>query len=576
MSSEGILSPDLLIGDEPDKAKRAQKWEAYLESLKSSLGLSDQGMIQLSANFGMNSGGQVMGEGRMIEKVSTGLSRLEDSIASPALMKGVDPAVLESIKVQIEQAKSVQADLAKDFTLTSPLSTGFVPFDLEAPSKHLTPRPTPLRNRIARVSGQGTSRRYKRLTGFTGTGTGGVGNTWPGITDTSTATFGSSLTLNRGPKISYASDEKTIPYKQFSLSDSVPWSAQFSGQGFEDIRQLSQTSVLYSSMLMEERMLLGARGTDSGFSGALAAPTSLSATARAAAPGEVGLTAGRYWIKVTTEGQFGESVLSASLNIDNVTSGQVVDITGTIPGGGLGMRVYAAQVAAAGADPGDTAKFFQGRTGYKTFSLGAASNVITTGVAASTITADTTAYATGYDGILSYLGDSTQSGYLIRLDAPFSSSNPGAEYQTAFASLYNSVKADPDEILFNGSDRKQLSDLLKTASSSNYRLTVSQSEIGGVTIGDVITAIQNEVTGKVVQMTVHPWLVQGNTPILSWTLPIPDTNVGNVFQVVNVQDYMSVQWPVVQFSYDVSSYWYGALICYAPAWCGLIQGIKQV
>jgi hypothetical protein len=240
------------------------------------------------------------------------------------------------------------------------------------------------------------------------------------------------------------------------------------------------------------------------------------------------------------------------------------------------MRVYAGQVAAAGADPGDALKYFQGRTGYKTFSLGAASDRLVTGAVASSVAADTTAYATQYDGILTYLGDSAQSGYISRLDAPFSSSNPGAEFQNVFVSLYNSVKADPDELLFNGSDRKQLSDLLKTASSANYRLTIQQSEIGGVVLGDVVTAIQNEVTGKVVQMTVHPWLVQGNVPVISWTLPIPDTNVSTVFAVANVQDYMSVQWPVVQFSYDVSSYWYGALLCYAPAWGGMIQGVKQV
>jgi hypothetical protein len=422
----------------------------------------------------------------------------------------------------------------------------------------------------------GTSRRYKRILGFSGTGTGGVADIWPGITDTSTATFGSSLTLNRGPKISYAADDQSRTYKQFSLSDSVTWSAQYSGQGYEDIRQLSQTSVLYASMLAEEKMILAGRGTDSGYVGALAAPTSLSATARAAAPGEVGLTAGRYWIKVTTQAQFGQSVLSASLNIDNVTTGQVVDITGTIPGGGLGMNVYAAQVAAAGADPGDAVKYYQGRTGYKTYSLGAAANVVVTGAIASTVTADTTAYATGYDGLMTVLGDSAQSGYVARLDAPFSSSNPGTEFQAAFVSLYNSVKADPDELLFNGADRKQMSDLLKTASSSNYRLTIQQSEIGGVTVGDVVTAIVNEVTGKTVNMSIHPWLIQGNVPIVSWNLPIPDTQVTNVFQMVNVQDYMSLQWPVLQLSYDMSSYWYGTMVCYAPAWGGMIGGIKLV
>lgn len=569
------LSPDVLFSDVTDPVERAKKFEEYKELLRQSNYESETGQIALAAGFGgFNGDGQVIGEGRLIEKVGSPMDRLDKALANPGLTKAMDPAVLEQLRSSIDGARGVQGGITKDLTLTSPLSTGFVPFDLEAPSKKLTPRPTPLRNRLPRTRGQGTSRRFKRLTGFSGTGTGGTTLVNPGITDSSTATFGSSLVLNRGPKINYAADEKVIPYMQFSLSDSVTWSAQYGGQGFEDIRQLSQTSVLYASMLAEERLLLGGRGTASPYVGALAAPTSLSAAARAAAPGETALQGGRYWIKVTTEAQWGESVLSASLDIDNVLSTQVVDISAVIPSGGPGMRVYAARVAAGGADPGDAAKFFQGRTGYQTFTL-TGSPLLLAAPAASSIVADTTAYATQYDGIMTYLGDSAQSGYLTRLNSTFSSANPGSEYQTAFASLYNSVKSDPDEILFNGSDRKQLSDLLKTASSSNYRLTIAQTEIGGVVLGDVVTAIQNEVTGKVCQMTVHPWLIQGNTPIISWTLPIPDTQVSNCWEVINVQDYMAIQWPVVQFSYDMSSYWFGTMTSYAPAWSGMLQGIKQ-
>ena len=182
---------------------------------------------------------------------------------------------------------ATQADLVKDLTLTSPLSTGYVAYDLEAPAKILAPRPTPLRNMIPRVKGIGTARRYKRITGFTGSGTAGLANLRPGITDTTSTTFG-SIGFNRGPKISYAGDEAAVPYLQFSLSDSVPWSAQFSGEGFQDIRQLSQTSLLYSSMLMEERLLLGGRGTASGFAGALSTPGTVTLTVRNANPGRPG------------------------------------------------------------------------------------------------------------------------------------------------------------------------------------------------------------------------------------------------------------------------------------------------
>ena len=62
--------------------------------------------------------------------------------------------------------------------------------------------------------------------------------------------------------------------------------------------------------------------------------------------------------------------------------------------------------------------------------------------------------AVDYDGILTICGGSN-SGYMKALNAVFSS-NPGDEYNVAFASLYDSVKADPDLILLNGNDRKQV------------------------------------------------------------------------------------------------------------------------
>jgi hypothetical protein len=212
--------------------------------------------------------------------------------------------------------------------------------------------------------------------------------------------------------------------------------------------------------------------------------------------------------------------------------------------------------------------FYDGRTGSLTFTVQGA---FPTTIAASTVTASS-AYANGYDGIMPIV-TGPNSGYTKNLNSTFNAVSPGSEFQTAFASLYDAVKADPDEILFNGTDRKNLSELLKNSSSNNYRLTLTQDEIGNAVMGSVITAIQNEVTGKVVPMTVHPWMPQGNTAILSYSLPIPDSQVSNVWSVVNVQDYMGINWPVIDFQYQMSSYFQGTFLCYAPAWNGSITGI---
>lgn len=513
----------------------------------------------------------------MVQGPAAAMAELEKAAANPALAKAIGADVLSSLQAQVQASREIVKDITigDGVTTGSPIGTGLVPFDLEAPAKYLAPRPTPLRNKIPREKGQGTARRFKRITGITGSGTGGVGVFHPGISETTQNNFAPSgasnaLYLNRGAKITYAGDDKIVPYFEFGLSDSVSFAAQYAGQGFQDVRALSAQSLLYSSMLLEERMLLMGRGTNSAFSGALSVPT---ATIANASPntGESPVTGytTNIWVKVTADaGDFGESASSAIASVAaSAGTVAVVTISSAITGA-LGYRVYVGTGASA---PADSALFYAGRTGSLSFRITGALPTSGTTVAHA-VSTDTSAYANGYDGIMPYV-TGANSGYNKVLNSTFNGTSPGSEFQAAFASLYTSVKADPDEILFNGTDRKNLSELLKNSSSTNYRLTLQQDEIGNAVVGSVITAIQNEVTGKVVPMTVHPWMPQGNTAILSYSLPIPDSQVSNVWSVVNVQDYMGINWPVIDFQYQMSSYWQGTFVCYAPAWNGSITGI---
>jgi hypothetical protein len=500
---------------------------------------------------------------------------LEALVANKSLSADVSAGLQNALAAQ----RMAMQDIQKDITLTSPLSTSFAAFDLEAPAKMLTPRPTPLRNRIPRKKGVGTSHRQKQILGYTGTGTGGVGNTWPGITQSTTTTFG-AINYERGPKISYAAQDLILPYNSYSLSDSVTFDANFSGLGYQDLRQLSSTSTLYATMLMEERMMLMARGTASGYSGALAAPT-FTLASPVAASGQTALANTTYYVNVTADAGisgngFGESILGTEANTA-VASGDVLTITVASPvTGALGYNIY------VGTTTGAANLTYQGTLkGTGTFTIqGAGAQGLTgnnaafttTGAAASRAAADTSAYATGYDGILAtVLGPNT--GYNNAINSTFSTSNPGGEFQTAFASMYQNVKADPDMVLLNGNDRKQLSDAIKSGSNANYRLVINNPGEDGTTYGSVVTGLQNEVTGKSVDLMVHPWLNQGVAPILSFTLPIPDTEVSDVWANFLVQDYMGIQWPVTQFSYDFSTYFRGTFFCSAPAWNGAVSGI---
>ena len=500
-----------------------------------------------------------------------------------AMSKSLTPDALASLQTALTAQRGAVGDINKEITLTNPLSTSFAAFDLEAPAKMLTPRPTPLRNKIPRKKGVGTSRRVKRITAYTGTGT-GVGNLWPGITETTQNNFApgavTPFQLERGPQISYEADDLVIPYNSYSLSDQVSFDANFSGMGYQDLRQLSSTSTLYATMLMEERMFLYARGTASAFVGALPAPTGIVASSPAAVTGQTALAAAVYYIYITanagiTGSGFGESIVSAVAS-ETVASGDVLGLTWTAVSGAIGYNIYVgtatgtANCKYVGTAQGNSA-VIQGASAINLSGDNFAFS--TSGAAASRANADTSAYATGYDGIIPTVLGANSGFNNNRNGAAFSTSNPGVEYQTVFYNLYNSVKADPDEILINGADRKQLSDSIKNGSTANYRLTLAQTDTGNYVGGATIGALNNEITGKLVPITVHPWLQQGVSPVLSYTLPIPDTEVSDVWAAVNVQDYMGIQWPVVQFTYDFSTYYRGTFFCYAPAWNGAVSGI---
>ena len=531
----------------------------------------------------------------LMEEFTSELSKsLSNSTSVPGQAPTADPmaqleALAASKSLTAEAAAGLQnalasqrlamQDIQKDITLTSPLSTSFAAFDLEAPAKMLTPRPTPLRNRIPRKKGVGTSHRVKRITGYTGTGTGGAAQVFPGITESTTTAFG-SINFNRGAKIAYSADDLILPYNSYSLSDSVSFDANFSGLGYQDLRQLSSTSTLYATMLMEERMMLMARGTASGYAGALTAPT-FTLASPVASGSQTALAAATYFVNVTSDAGisangFGESILGTEASTA-VASGDVLTIAvATAITGALGYNIY------VGTTTGAANLKYQGTLkGTGTFTIQGAGTAgltgnnaafTTTGAAASRASADTSAFATGYDGILpTVLG--ANSGHNNAINSTFSTANPGSEFQTVFANLYSNVKADPDMVLLNGNDRKQLSDAIKSGSTANYRLVINDPGEGGTTYGSIVTGLQNEVTGKAVDLLVHPWLNSGVAPVLSFTLPIPDTEVSDVWANFMVQDYMGIQWPVTQFAYEFSTYFRGTFFCTAPAWNGAVSGI---
>jgi len=515
---------------------------------------------------------------------------------------GADAGQLAAIEAAAAQALGADF-LAKDITTTSPVPAGLVAYDLESPAKMLAPVLTPMRNRIPRNKGMGTSHKFKRITGITGSGTGGVGVVHPGFSDPSQVNFanpGSAnpLWLNRPKKISLAGDDVSLPYVQFGLSGEQSFFTYLTAMGFQDTRELDRQSTLFSSMMTEERVILYGRGTAGGYAGALAAPSGTpTGSARTAATGETALTGftTNVYVKVVAEsGEFGVSAASSASAGIAVSTGQVVDIT--IPNPVVGATGYQIFVSTGSSDPGDASRYLYrgpafpnglsiGRTPTLTLTLQGALPTTGSTVAAWTATDGTSlnlasvdgqsAVANSYDGIIPWIHSvASTTGYVGRLNAPFSTSNPGAEFQQAFAKTWDNTRADPEEIFLSGQDRMQISNSLRGQSASNYRLEISEDQLAGVKLGSVVTAILNQVTGRVVDMRVHPYLPQGNAIILQSSITQPNVNISNAWKIWNVQDYMAIDWPVIQLSYDCSVYWTGTLAAEAPDRSSMLVGIQ--
>lgn len=451
-------------------------------------------------------------------------------------------------------AQQMGNDIAKDVMLTTPVSTGLVPYDLEAPAKMLYPTYSPLRNKIPRTKGQGTSRRFKKITQISGSN-----GTFVNIF-MSELPGGSMGVLNLPTAISLTGADASVAYQFMGLSNNASLLAELAGRGYQDIDALVNLTLLQSMMLNEEGAMLYARTST------LAAPTGVTVTAQTPSTGFTNLTgvSTNVYVKVTAVTPFGETTASTAANA--APSSQDVKVTWDDVPGALSYNVY---MSTGASDPGDASRFFAGSSSTNFLEIGGA--VPTSGNVAPA--SNGTAPSNQYQGMVQDLV--ADGGYVKRLNAKLSVG--GTEFQDAFKSLWNTNKANPDEIWLSGSDRYQLSQQILAANSGSgaYRISFQRDELGNIVGGQVVTSMWNEVTGKELPISVHPWLTQGTSLILSYAVPFPNSDVPNVFENVMVQDYLGLSFPQIDLARRYAVVAYGALVDYAPGFNAIIQGIES-
>ena len=132
---------------------------------------------------------------------------------------------------------------------------------------------------------------------------------------------------------------------------------------------------------------------------------------------------------------------------------------------------------------------------------------------------------------------------------------------------------DPDVVITTAAVRRALAKAIQTsASTSSYRLNYETGK-DGIVLGSLVQAVQNQATGKMVDLVTHRFAPAGVALIHTKQLPFPDSGVAQTVEAHNVVDSMIIEWPQIGFSYDISSYTFGALAFRAPAWSGVVTGI---
>lgn len=556
-----VPTPSDMFSDTTDNVEIARRFEDYKACFRDVIRQAED-----------EPGMYIKGHG-IVRDPSAQIAKLDGAIAN--ITKGLSTDQLGGIQGDLDQIQAMKADLAKDWQSSAYNSrTGLMQYDLQAPAKKMVPRETPLINQLTRDNtGVGGACEFRRILGWSNSRTGGVADLMAGFnSESTTTTFGGVTGLRRPQKITYATDSKMLAYVEQGLSDSVTHKAQYQSRGFENIVSLSQTALLWATKGAEERAVLYARGASgSGYAGAVSAPTISQASASTG--GSIG--AATYSIKVTANAGGGESVVSNEVTTSALT-GSTNSITVTVtsePTGALNYNLYVGTSS--------------GTETYQTSFVGN-SFVLTTyaGGGAAMPGSDSTVSSGGtlYDGFLTVLTDPAQSGYVKRVNAKLSTSNPGDEFQQMFIGLYGANVigsgdkrlANPDVVYVDGGVRKEMSDLLKNnASTTSYRISLTQGEsLGGTSIGALVSGIVNEVTGKMLDFEVHPYMPTGAAFAWSKTLPVPNSEISATFEIRNVQDYMAYKWPDIQMTYDQSTYQYGTLVPYAPAWSGALLGIQ--
>jgi len=491
-----------------------------------------------------------------------------------SLSKANPPAILEVLQ---------KAGWTQSATATS----GITYYSLEAPSKHLVPFLSPLRNEIPReTGGAGIQAAWRAITAINST------NVTIGVAEG-----------KRGGEVTPTTADYLAKFVTLGLETSVTDEAYRAAKNFEDLRATAQTMTLQQFMVEEERIILGGVGTTALATAAAPTGTLVADSTQTGTMTEQATFC--YVVALTLEGlrQAGGPINPA---ISTTAVATTASRTRTGPYGGtdtvnLGTGIVSAASSSKTTDathhavdwavasvPGAVAyAWFAGPTnaaGAKLFAITTVNAVRQLADGASTQAANFTGNGTDhtkdalvFDGILAQAAKSGSNAYIKSLDnAAWTESGDGTitEFETALQSMYDNYRIGIDDFWMNSGDHYRFKKhILSKSGSPTWRLNVNAGGSIEMIGGSNIVKYENPYTGQIINIKTHPYLPQGTAFGYAKSLPYLGSNVPATFKMDMRIDYYTEEWPRNQRSYEFGIYEDGLLKGYFPPGTMVFQNI---
>lgn len=377
------------------------------------------------------------------------------------------------------------------------------------------------------------------------------------------------------------------PYKDTSLNDSVTLKAIAAARGYDDPLQIAVIRAMTGLLQAEERNIIGQNAAALSAPGTITASGSTTGGSLAAGSYVVGVTALSYrgWLGavkgVATSGSVaGETTAAFATTVVTTGATSQIALTWAAVPGAVAYNVYITASGSASASA----------TWNKTVKINKA--FVTAAGAAVTVppTANGTANANGYEGLIQWCEQSTILGNAIPSHASLVDNSGGAltaqnggieQFDQVLADLWTNWQIAPSLMVMSPNMSATVTGkLLSLNSASLYRIEVS-NERGTMNGGAMVTGYVNKFapfadgTPRYLDILPHPYMPDGTALFMTETIPYPMSRESRGFalDVLIPYTYFPLAQTTIQYPFALTLS--ETLECFHPAAQTALVGVDH-